>query len=803
MDFQLASEYEPKGDQAQAIAKLTKSLRAGNRHQTLLGVTGSGKTFTAANVIRNLGKPTLVISHNKTLAAQLYSEFKQFFPNNAVEYFVSYFDYYQPEAYIPRTDTYIEKDSSINQEIERLRLSTTSALLSRKDVIVVSSVSCIYGLGSPEDYRAMLTPVSVGQQLSREAFLSKLVDMLYERNDIAFTRGKFRVRGDVIEICSANEDEIGIRVEFFGDEIDRISLFDSVTGKVDKVVPGLTIFPAKQFVTPHEKLRRAQATIRTELDQRIAEFETQGKLLEAQRLKMRTEYDLEMLQEMGFCSGIENYTRHLSGRPAGSTPYTLLDFFPDDFLLVLDESHATVPQIGGMYEGDKSRKSVLVDYGFRLPSAMDNRPLKFPEFMGHQREIIYISATPAQFEINNSVVGNKTYVAHPREAAGAIGEGETTPVRLAGMRAAEAAGTYLAPTREQAPPVPRPNLKIIRRHASPVVNADAADKPNGNGHDYKDRHATSDIADSFDVFVDGQPLIVEQIIRPTGLLDPQITVKPLKNQIDDTIEACRQRIEAGERILITTLTKRTAEDLADYMRDVGLKVRYLHSDIDTIERVEILRALRAAEFDILIGINLLREGLDLPEVSLVCILDADKEGYLRSQTSLIQTAGRAARHVNGHVILFADNVTMSMKKLIDVTEYRRARQIEYNEKNGVTPTSVRRAVQESLHMMLKAKEVESGVIRESGGDFSISEVLRELEQEMAAAAASLEYERAALLRDQIMELKNGTGISKIEPKKRPAKVSYSKGSRNGAPSGTPAARPALKSRGGTKRLKPA
>ncbi len=792
MDFQLASEYEPKGDQAQAIAKLTKSLRAGNRHQTLLGVTGSGKTFTAANVIRNLGKPTLVISHNKTLAAQLYSEFKQFFPNNAVEYFVSYFDYYQPEAYIPRTDTYIEKDSSINQEIERLRLSTTSALLSRKDVIVVSSVSCIYGLGSPEDYRAMLTPVSVGQKLSREAFLSKLVDMLYERNDIAFTRGKFRVRGDVIEICSANEDEIGIRVEFFGDEIDRISLFDSLTGKVDKVVPGLTIFPAKQFVTPHEKLRRAQTTIRTELDQRIAEFETQGKLLEAQRLKMRTEYDLEMLQEMGFCSGIENYTRHLSGRPAGSTPYTLLDFFPDDFLLVLDESHATVPQIGGMYEGDKSRKSVLVDYGFRLPSAMDNRPLKFPEFMGHQREIIYISATPAQFEINNSVVGNKTYVAHPREAANAIGEGETTPVRLAGMRAAEAAGTYLAPNRDQTPPVPRPNLKIIRRHASPIVNADENAKTNGNGHDYKDRHATSDIADSFDVFVDGQPLVVEQIIRPTGLLDPQITVKPLKNQIDDTIEACRQRIEAGERILITTLTKRTAEDLADYMRDVGLKVRYLHSDIDTIERVEILRALRAAEFDILIGINLLREGLDLPEVSLVCILDADKEGYLRSQTSLIQTAGRAARHVNGHVILFADNVTMSMKKLIDVTEYRRARQIEYNTANGVTPTSVRRAVQESLHMMLKAKEVESGVIRESGGDFSISEVLRELEQEMAAAAASLEYERAALLRDQIMELKNGTGISKIEPKKRPAKVNYSKGSRNGAPSGTPPARPALK-----------
>ena len=544
-------------------------------------------------------------------------------------------------------------------------------------MIVVSSVSCIYGLGSPEDYRAMLTPISVGQQLTREAFLSKLVDMLYERNDISFTRGKFRVRGDVIEVCSANEDEIGIRVEFFGDEIDRISLFDSLTGKVDKTVPGLTIFPAKQFVTPHEKLRRAQATIRTELDARIAEFETQGKLLEAQRLKMRTEYDLEMLQEMGFCSGIENYTRHLSGRPANSTPYTLLDFFP------------TISCSSWTRATPRSRRSAVCTRATararacwsitvsRLPSAMDNRPLKFPEFMGHQRQIIYISATPAQFEINNSTVGNKTYVPHPREAANNIGEGETTPVRLAGMRAAEAAGTYLAPARDQAPAVPRPNLKIIRRHASPVVEAaDADKKPNGNGHDYKDRHATSDIADSFDVFVDGQPLIVEQIIRPTGLLDPQITVKPLKNQIDDTIEACRQRIEAGERVLITTLTKRTAEDLTDYMRDVGLKVRYLHSDIDTIERVEILRALRAAEFDILIGINLLREGLDLPEVSLVCILDADKEGYLRSQTSLIQTAGRAARHVNGHVILFADTITMSMKKLLDVTEYRRARQIE-------------------------------------------------------------------------------------------------------------------------------
>ncbi len=764
MDFELASDYQPCGDQAQAIEKLTASLRAGNRHQTLLGVTGSGKTFTAANVIRNLNKPTLVISHNKTLAAQLYSEFKQFFPNNAVEYFVSYFDYYQPEAYIPRTDTYIEKDSSINQEIERLRLSTTSSLLSRKDVIVISSVSCIYGLGSPEDYRAMLTPLSVGQQISREAFLSKLVDMLYERNDIQFSRGKFRVRGDVIEVYPANLDEQGVRVEFFGDEIDRISVFDPLTGKVEKTVPGLTLYPAKQFVTPHDKLRRAMGTIRDELGLRVAQFETEGKLLEAQRLKMRTEYDLEMLQEMGFCSGIENYTRHLSGRPAGSTPYTLIDFFPDDFLLVVDESHATIPQIGGMYEGDRSRKSVLVDYGFRLPSAMDNRPLKFDEFMSHQREIIYVSATPADFEIRNSVVGNKTYLPHARQAAGTIGEGEMIPARLPGLAAAETPGAYLA--RAKAPPVPRPNLKVIRRYATPEAESDPKKS-------YDARYGSSDVDDAFRVFVDGQPLIVEQIIRPTGLLDPEISIKPLKNQIDDTIEACRSRIERGERILVTTLTKRTAEDLTDYLRDVGLKVRYLHSEIDTIERVEILRALRAAEFDILVGINLLREGLDLPEVSLVCILDADKEGYLRSQTSLIQTAGRAARHVNGTVILFADTVTQSMKKLIEVTEYRRARQIEYNKAHNITPQSVRRAVQESLHMILKGQQIAENVIRESGGNYSLTEVLRELEGEMAEAAASLEYEKAALLRDQIMELKKETGLDKLEGGARPP-VRYSK-----------------------------
>jgi excinuclease ABC subunit B len=732
MQFELASNYQPKGDQAQAIAKLTKSIEAGNRHQTLLGVTGSGKTFTAANVIRNLGRPTLVISHNKTLAAQLYSEFKQFFPANAVEYFVSYFDYYQPEAYIPRSDTYIEKDSSINEEIERLRLSTTSALLSRRDVVVVSSVSCIYGLASPDDYRDMLLTVKKGQQISREAVLAKLVDMLYERNDIAFERGRFRVRGDVVEVHPANLDDEALRIEFFGDEIDSLKTFDPLTGHGHDILTVFTLYPAKQFVTPHDKLNRALTTIRQELDERIIFFEKHGKLLEAQRLKMRTEYDLEMIQEMGFCSGIENYSRHLSGRPAGSRPYTLLDFFPKDFLLIVDESHASIPQIGGMYEGDRSRKSVLVDYGFRLPSAMDNRPLNFTEFMEMTNQIVYVSATPAEFELKNSIVGNTSYFPHKRAL---IGQEEAEPFAIAGEPVVEA----------------RPGLTISR-----------VDLP----------------VDKFDVTTPGAQLVVEQIIRPTGLLDPRITIRPLKNQIDETLELCRARVELKERVLITTLTKRTAEDLSDYLRDVGLKVRYLHSDIDTIERVEILRALRAAEFDILVGINLLREGLDLPEVSLVCILDADKEGYLRSQTSLIQTAGRAARHVNGEVYLFADIVTKSMQKLISITEYRRRRQIEYNTKHGITPTSVQRAVQESLHTILKGREREESIVREAGGDFSISEVLRELQEEMEVASANLEFERAALLRDQIMELKNGTGVSKIEPRRKPLK--YSKRGKKGA-----------------------
>ncbi|MGI8431351.1 MAG: excinuclease ABC subunit UvrB [Chthoniobacterales bacterium] len=736
MAFQLESNYQPRGDQSQAIAKLLKSVAAGNRHQTLLGVTGSGKTFTVANVIKEIERPTLIISHNKTLAAQLYSEFKQFFPRNAVEYFVSYFDYYQPEAYIPRSDTYIEKDSSINEEIERLRLSATSALLSRRDVIVVASVSCIYGVTSPEDYLRMLLTVKRGQQITREAVLGRLVDMLYERNDVNFVRGKFRVRGDVVEVYPATADEEAVRLEFFGDEVDAITRFDPLTGHAPESLGVMTFFQATQFVTPADKLNRALTSIRTELDQRIVQLESVGKLLEAQRLKMRTEYDLEMLQEMGFCNGIENYSRHLSGRERGSKPFTLLDFFPKDYLLVIDESHATIPQIGGMYEGDKSRKTVLVEYGFRLPSALDNRPLNFPEFMGVANQLLYVSATPAEFEIKNSVVGNEGYFPHKRAR---IGQEEEVPFVLPGVGQV----SNLAPASYKLAPLSR------------------TDQP----------------PDEFDVRSPGSPLIVEQIIRPTGLLDPKVTLKGLKNQIDDTIELCRQRVEKQERVLVTTLTKRTAEDLSDYLRDVGLKVRYLHSDIDTIERVEILRGLRAADFDILVGINLLREGLDLPEVSLVCILDADKEGFLRSQTSLIQTAGRAARHVNGEVVLFADTVTQSMQALISISDYRRTKQMEYNEKHGITPTTVRRAVQERLHTILRGREIAASVVNEAGGDFNLTELLRELEDEMQTASANLEFERAALLRDQIMEVKSGTGLSKIEPKRKPVKYSRNNGRR--------------------------
>ncbi len=744
MSYQLESTYQPRGDQGQAIAKLLKSVEAGNRHQTLLGVTGSGKTFTVANVIKELDRPALIISHNKTLAAQLYSEFKQFFPHNAVEYFVSYFDYYQPEAYIPRSDTYIEKDSSINEEIERLRLSATSALLSRRDTIVVASVSCIYGVTSPEDYLRMLLTVKRGQQITREAVLSRLVDMLYERNDVNFVRGKFRVRGDVVEIYPATADEEAVRLEFFGDEIDAITRFEPLTGHALESLGMITFFPAKQFVTPADKLNRALTSIRTELDQRIIQLESVGKLLEAQRLKMRTEYDLEMLQEMGFCNGIENYSRHLSGRPPGSKPFTLLDFFPKDYLLVIDESHATIPQIGGMYEGDKSRKTVLVEYGFRLPSALDNRPLNFPEFMGNANQLVYVSATPAEFEIKNSIVGNTGYFPHKRDR---VGEEELVPFVLPGNDG-----------KIQPVLVPARGGGDLGKGAVPISRTDQP-------------------AAEFDVHTPGKPLVVEQIIRPTGLLDPRITLKGLKNQIDDTIELCRGRVELNERVLVTTLTKRTAEDLSDYLRDVGLKVRYLHSDIDTIERVEILRGLRAAEFDILVGINLLREGLDLPEVSLVCILDADKEGFLRSQTSLIQTAGRAARHINGEVVLFADTVTQSMQALISISDYRRTKQMEYNEKHGITPKTVQRAVQESLHTILRGREIAASVVNESGGDFNLTELLRELEEEMQTASANLEFERAALLRDQIMEVKSGTGLTKIEPKRKPVKYSRNNGRR--------------------------
>jgi excinuclease ABC subunit B len=709
MPFDLKSDYKPQGDQAQAIEKLTRSIRSGNRHQTLLGVTGSGKTFTAANIIRNLDRPTLIMSHNKTLAAQLYSEFKQFFPENAVEYFVSYFDYYQPEAYIPRSDTYIEKDSSINEEIERLRLSTTSSLLTRRDVIVVSSVSCIYGLASPEDFLQMVLTIKKGERITREELLKRLVEMLYERNEIEFARGKFRVRGDVIEVFPAQNDEEAVRVEFFGDEIDRLALFDPLTGRSRRELTHLTLFPAKQFVTPKDKMQAAMRNIREEMIERVAWFETHGKYIEAQRLKMRTEYDLEMMQEMGYCSGIENYSRHLTGREPGSRPYTLMDFLPEDTLLMVDESHATLPQVGGMYAGDRARKMTLVEYGFRLPSALDNRPLNFSEFIEMTGQGLYISATPANLELRNSFVGNKDFI----------------------------------------------DFKLLPPDPLPL----------------KANSATEEL----DTSAPGTPLIVEQIIRPTGLLDPRIILRPLKGQIDETIELCRSRVEAGERVLITTLTKRTAEDLTDYLKDVGLKVRYLHSDIDTIERVEILRSLRSGEFDILVGINLLREGLDLPEVSLVCVLDADKEGFLRSRTSLIQTAGRAARHENGEVYLFADKITGSIRDLLDITEDRRRRQMEHNRKHGITPHSVKRPVQESLRVILEGED-ESARVQERPLD--VAELIRELEAEMKEASARLEYERAALLRDQIMELKSGGGITPAmsnRPKlKAPAKARKSR-----------------------------
>ena len=669
--FQLVSDYEPAGDQPQAIAKLTAGIVSGAKHQTLLGVTGSGKTFTVANVIRNVDKPTLVISHNKTLAAQLYAEFKSFFPHNAVEYFVSYFDYYQPEAYIPRTDTFIEKDSSRNEEIERLRLSTMSSLFSRRDVIVIASVSCIYGIGSREDYEEMIIPIRAGLQLSREIFLSRLIDLQYERNDITFERGNFRVRGDTVELRPAGRED-GLRIEFFGEEIERITRFEPLTGNKIETLDAAVVFPAKQFVTTNDKMKRAILTIREELGTRIMEFERSGKLLEAQRIKQRTEFDLEMMEEMGVCSGIENYSRHISGRPPGSQPNTLFDFLPDDYLLVIDESHATVSQIGGMFEGDKSRKTVLVNYGFRLPSALDNRPMNFLEFQSMQNQTIYVSATPAPRELGWS-----------------------------------------------------------------------------QGH------------------------VAELVVRPTGLIDPTITLKPLKGQIDDLLEEVRKRADKKERTLVTTLTKRTAEELTDYLRDIGVRVQYLHSEIDAIERVEILRSLRKGEFDVLVGINLLREGLDLPEVSLVAILDADKEGFLRSETSLIQTAGRAARHLNGEVILYADVMTQSIQKFLAVTKYRRERQIAYNVAHNITPRSVVRAVEESLATYESDRREADAVLREGSTDIDITSTIQELETEMLKAAEDLKFEKAALLRDQIKELKHMLDGTKSEAKP----VSYRKSKR--------------------------
>ena len=720
MDFRLVSEFAPKGDQEQAIAKLVKSIESGNRHQTLRGVTGSGKTFTMANVINQIQKPTLIMSHNKTLAAQLYSEFKAFFPENAVEYFVSYFDYYQPEAYIPRSDTYIEKDSSINEEIERLRLSTMGSLITRDDVIVVASVSCIYGLGNPEDYKEMMFGIRQGEEIGRDEFLTELVDLLFERNDISFERGHFRVRGDVVEVRPAYLEETAIRIEFFGDEIDRITSIDTRSGHVIDEVTHYVFYPAKQFVSSKEKLKGAMVAIRQELDDRIAWFEKNGKLIEAQRIRMRTEYDLEMMQEMGFCQGIENYSRHITGRKPGERPYTLLDFFPDDYLLLADESHATLPQVRGMFEGDKSRKSVLVDHGFRLPSAMDNRPLRFDEYMKMTKRRLYVSATPGPFEIVNSRPDNPKFI----------------PIKSRNE-------SDFDPT-------------FFKRLT--IKASGASEKP-----------------EDFDISRSGGQLIVEQIIRPTGLLDPILTMRPLKSQIDETIELCQQRVEKNERVLITTLTKKTAEDLTEYLQGVDLKVRYIHADVDAIERVEILRALRAAEFDILVGINLLREGLDLPEVSLVCILDADKEGFLRNETSLIQTAGRAARHINGECVLFCDIVTDSIQCLLDVTEYRRRIQREHNEEHGITPKSVKRAVQKSLHdrgaSHQAAKEVNTSLVAEDEMIFNAVEVIREMEDEMQKASAKLEFEKAAHLRDQIKELKQRAGIE-APPPNRKAKVKY-------------------------------
>ncbi|MEM0965296.1 MAG: excinuclease ABC subunit UvrB [Verrucomicrobiota bacterium] len=653
-NFRLHSDYEPTGDQPVAIGKLEESIRKGNRYQTLVGVTGSGKTFTMANLIQRLNRPTLVISHNKTLAAQLYSEFKGFFPENAVEYFVSYYDYYQPEAYVPQTDTYIEKDSSINEDIERLRISTTSALLSRRDVVVVASVSCIYGLGSPEDFREMMIEIRTGDELGRDAFLERLVENLYERNDIELTRGKFRARGEIVDVFPAYL-ESAIRVEFWGDEVESVRPLDPLTGETGEPYGYFYLYPANQYITPRNKLKDAVKGIREELDDRVDEFEKEQRLLEAQRVRMRTEYDLEMLEEIGFCSGIENYSRHLSGRKPGERPFCLIDFFPDDFLLILDESHVTMPQIGAMYNGDRSRKSRLVDFGFRLPSALDNRPLQPEEFRNVTGQTLFVSATPASYELEVSEV------------------------------------------------------------------------------------------------------IAEQVIRPTGLVDPIMEIRPLKGQVEDTMAEIRKTKEAGDRTLVTTLTKRMSEDIASFIAEDGIAVEYLHSDIDAIERVEILRRLRAGDFDVLVGVNLLREGLDLPEVALVVILDADKEGFLRSETSLIQTAGRAARHEKGRVILYADALTGSLERAVEVTRYRREKQLAHNKEHNITPKGVRRNDQSSLLRNGGTTKDESFALAvgEGSDDREVAAVIAELEEDMNQASLDLEFERAAVLRDQIKALREG------------------------------------------------
>ena len=650
MLFKLNSEYQPTGDQPQAIEKLVASMRAGNRYQTLLGVTGSGKTFTMANVIAQCQRPTLIISHNKTLAAQLYSEFKNFFPENAVEYFVSYYDYYQPEAYIASSDTYIEKDSSINEEIERMRIATSSSLVSRRDVIVIASVSCIYGLGSPEEFTEMRIPIRRGASLGRNKFLERLVDNIYDRNDYELKRGTFRVRGDVVDVMPAYLEH-GLRVEFFGDEVEGITEFDPLTGTVLRTLDQFDLYPANQYVTSRGKLEPAIAAIKAELEERVAFFEKSGQYLEAQRIRMRTNYDLEMLQEMGFCNGIENYSRHLTARKPGERPFCLIDFFSKDFMLMIDESHATVPQVGGMSNGDRARKQNLVDFGFRLPSALDNRPQTFQEFEQITGQTLYVSATPAEFEMKQSAV------------------------------------------------------------------------------------------------------VAEQLVRPTGLLDPEITIRSTKGQVENLIGEIRAATSAGERVLVTTLTKRLSEDLTSYLREAKIRVEYLHSDIDAIERVEILRNLRLGNFDVLIGINLLREGLDLPEVALVAILDADKEGFLRSETSLIQTAGRAARHEKGRVIFYADNITRSIARTMAVVTYRREKQLAYNTEHGITPRSVKRSAQASLRVYDGSGDRPENEVAEAVDD--VAAVIAELQDEMQEAAGRLEFERAALLRDQVNALKSG------------------------------------------------